>query len=143
MVSHSELASPDKMLVPEIDNQSDSGDEETTIKENINTLIDLLPNITEMETFLINGGPFHALCVRLGISIMPANLGSLTRVIITIPTDRIWFSTENDNSFSNKFKAIMEDRTEENWNWWPLQPTMKALQPGQTRLHWQCVSIPK
>lgn len=66
--------------------------------------------------------------------------GPLTRIIMSIPRDRIWFSAEDDLSVWNKVKTFVENHTEENWNWWPLRPRMRMLQINQTRLHWRCVS---
>jgi hypothetical protein len=60
----------------------------------------------------------------------------LTRVLMSIPSDRIWFSDEDDNSILNKFKILVEEFTEEDWDWWPL----RMLQKDQTRVHWLCVS---
>ena len=101
---------------------------------------DILPNIAAAENFLLAGIPFRKLCISLQLFLLPANLASLTRIIMTIPGDRIWFSDEEDCSILNRFKASVEARTEENWNWWPLQPRMLKLQSGQTRIHWRCVS---
>lgn len=102
---------------------------------------DILPNIAAAEDFLLAGIPFRKLCISLRLFLLPANLASLTRIIMTVPGDRIWFSDEEDCSVLNQFKAFIEARTEENWNWWPLQPRMLKLQPGQTRIHWRCVSV--
>ena len=102
----------------------------------------LIPNAVELENTLIGGRPFQNLCMNLEFLLLPASLGSLTRILMSIPNDRIWFSAEDDLSFSNKMKTFMEDHTEENWYWWPLQPRMRVLRNSQTRLHWRCVSVP-
>ena len=103
----------------------------------------MLPNIAAAEDFLLAGIPFRKLCVRLQLCLLPPNLASLTRIIMTIPGDRIWFSDEEDASILNQFKAFVEARTEENWDWWPLPPRMLKLRPSQTRMHWRCVSSSK
>jgi hypothetical protein len=100
-----------------------------------------LPNIDEMESFLLCGNSFRNLSASICLFLLPASLASLTRVLMSIPHDHVWFSDEEDSSLMNKLKTIIEDATEENWNWWPLRPRMKTLQKEQTRVHWICVSI--
>jgi serine/threonine protein kinase len=71
-----------------------------------------------------------------------ARLNSLIKELDRIPPDQIWISDQDINSFSNSFKGIIEDRTGETWDWWPLRPRIRALPAGQARLHWRCVSSP-
>ena len=71
-----------------------------------------------------------------------ARLNSLIRELDFISPNQIWISDQNINSFSNTFKEIIENRTGETWDWWPLSPRVRALSPGQARLHWHCVSCP-
>ncbi|KAF4631646.1 hypothetical protein G7Y89_g6486 [Cudoniella acicularis] len=97
-----------------------------------------LPNIDEMENFLLRGTPFQDLSANICFFLLPASLNSLTRVLRSVPQDRVWFSEEEDSSLTNKLKTLIEDATEENWNWWPLRPRMKRLQKEQTRVHWIC-----
>ena len=95
----------------------------------------------ELENFLVKRNPFRRLLTSFWAILLPASLSHLTRILISVPSDRIWFSDENDKSISNKFKICIENLTEENWHWWPLRPKMRMLQNGQTRVHWLCVSI--
>lgn len=95
----------------------------------------------EMEKFLVRGRPFENLCMNLEVLPLPATLSSLTRQLMSVPNDRIWFSTEEDLSISNKIKTFLEEHTEQNWIWWPLQPRMRGLVKNQIRLHWRCVRI--
>lgn len=99
------------------------------------------PSVAEISDFLAQGHPFQTLSDNLEILLLPNTLGPLARVLKSVPSDRIWFSTKNDFSPSNRTKSLIEDHTEENWNWWPLRPRMRLLQNHQTRLHWRCVSI--
>jgi hypothetical protein len=94
-----------------------------------------------MKEFMAQDGSYQSFSIESQLSLLPAALSSLTRIIMSIPNDRIWFSARDDLSISNKVKALIEDCTEENWNWWPLQARMRALQDNQTRVHWQCVRI--
>lgn len=126
-------------------NDISNSEEETFIYETYgdeNECGGFLPNTVEMEKILTRGSPFQNLSMNLEVLALPATLGSLTRLLMSIPNDRIWFSAKNDRSLSNRLKRFVEDHTEENWNWWPLKPKMRVLKSNQTRLHWRCVSIP-
>ena len=125
-------------------NNIPSSDDETFIYENngdANEYRGLLLNAVDMEEIMTRGRPFQNLSMSLEILALPATLGSLTRLLMSIPNDRIWFSAENNLSFLNRLKIFMEEHTEENWNWWPLQPRMRVLKSNQIRLHWRCVSV--
>jgi hypothetical protein len=100
----------------------------------------LLPNVAEMESFLLQGNSFRSLLTNICLFLLPAALTPLSRVLITIPYDRIYFSSEDNISILNRVKGFVEDHTEENWNWWPLQPRMRPLAKDQTRVYWKCVS---
>lgn len=102
-----------------------------------------LPNIDQMENFLLTGGngsPFQRLSTHLRLFLLPPTLGPLIRILMSLPQERVWLDVEEDLSLSNKFKSFVEDATEENWNWWPLRPRMRHLEKDQMRLHWLCVS---
>jgi hypothetical protein len=86
-----------------------------------------LVNIAKVEAFLLGGEPFRNLSTSLRMFLLPASLSSLTRTLMAIPADCIWFSKGNDNSISSRIKTFMEDITEDNWDWWPLRPTMRCL----------------
>lgn len=98
------------------------------------------PHITEMGNFITGGDAFKTLVTNFRIFLLPTSLRSFTRIIMSVPTNRIQFVDSDDLSFSNKIKIFVESITEDNWNWWPLRPKMKMLKKNQTRLLWQCVS---
>jgi hypothetical protein len=98
-----------------------------------------LPNVAEMESFILRGKPFSKISATLCLFPLPNSLSSLTRILMSMPRDRVWFSDEEDTSLLNKMKTTIEDATENNWDWWPLRPKMKQLQKDQTRVHWHCV----
>jgi hypothetical protein len=105
-----------------------------------------LPNVTEMENFLLKGGeggPLQNLVARLRIFLVPHSLKPLLRTLSSIPTDKIWVDDVQNNTLTNKLKLLMENLTEKKWNWWPLRPPMQALKSGDTRLNWICVSCPQ
>lgn len=41
---------------------------------------------------------------------------------------------------SNGAKRYVERMTGKQWNWWPLIPSFRPLQPGEVRVEWECVS---
>jgi hypothetical protein len=117
------------------DAASDSDQEE----EDRDVRSSLLPNVAEMESFLLQGDSFRSLVANTCLFLLPAALTPLSRVLMTIPYDRIYFSSKDNFSVLNRVKGFAEDHTEENWNWWPLQPRMRPLAKDQTRVYWKCV----
>ena len=99
-----------------------------------------LPHVTQMKRFMIGSNAFRNLATNCRIFLLPPDLRTLSRVILTIPNNRLWFSEREDFSMSNKFKAFAEQASDKKWCWWPLRPRMRSLQTDETRLHWQCVS---
>ena len=71
---------------------------------------------------------------------LPPDLRAVSRMVITLPSDAVWFSASEDKSLSNKFKAFTERISDAKWCWWPLRPTVRWLQKDETRMHWRCVS---
>lgn len=43
-------------------------------------------------------------------------------------------STENDTSFLNRYKLVIESNNE--FDWWPLRKPTPNVKPGESRLHW-------
>jgi len=119
-----------------VDGLDDSASEDEVDQEVRNYL---LPNVAEMESFLLQGNSFRSLLTNICLFLLPAALTPLSRVLMTIPYDRIYFSSEDNLSILNRVKGFVEDHTEENWNWWPLQPRMRPLAKNQTRVYWKCV----
>jgi hypothetical protein len=123
---------------------SHEGGEDSDVDDNAEDIDEkeVFKNVSDMEDFLIScrdGLPFRALATKLQAFLMPATLAPLTRVLMTVPGEQIWFSDRDDNSFPNRLKSIIENLTEDDWNWWPLRPRMRSLQTDQVRVHWICV----
>ncbi|KAL5320208.1 hypothetical protein ACEPPN_011009 [Leptodophora sp. 'Broadleaf-Isolate-01'] len=100
-------------------------DRDSEEEENIKDY--LSPNVVEMEKFLLEGNSFHLLVTNICLFLLPASLTSLSRVLMTVPYNDIYFSSEEYISVLNRVKGFLEDHTEENWNWWPLQPRVRPL----------------
>ena len=99
-----------------------------------------LPNISQMENFLVGAQAFKNLEINLHIFLSPAAMKPIIRNLLPVPPDRISFSTKNNHSICNKMKILAEHVTENDWNWWPLQPKMRFLKEDETRVLWTCVS---
>ncbi|MCJ1459965.1 hypothetical protein MMC28_010344 [Mycoblastus sanguinarius] len=130
------LAAPVSQVEPAVntddvsDRDQSSDDENDTLEEEHaedSEDVISLPHIKEMETFVMEGSAFQNLVTNLRVFLLPAALRPLNRVLMSIPSDRIWLSIEDDLSISNTLKAIVEGLTEENWNWWPLRGKMRVL----------------
>jgi hypothetical protein len=126
----------------ELEDGTNSNSEDGDDLKDPDRMTSVLPNVEEMEIFLIGGTSFRNLLISLHLFLLPPVLAGLTRVLRSIPNDRIWFSTEDNLSLFNKAKSFIEDHTGEDWNWWPLRPRMRLLKENQTRLHWRCVRAP-
>lgn len=62
-------------------------------------------------------------------------------IVDRTPRHAIRISQKNDVSIINRCKASVEKCTLTKWDWWPLQPRVPLLTPGQERLEWE-VSYP-
>lgn len=138
IAGNSGLAPPQEPQHITSDDSEDGASESYWEEEERNVGSDLLPNVTEMENFLFQGNSFRSLITNTRLFLLPASLGPLSRVLMTIPYDKISFSSENNTSVVNRVKAIVEEYTEENWNWWPLRPRMRSL---EKEVYWTCVRI--
>ena len=115
--------------------EDDSEDDEDKLFE-----VTKLPRLTELEGLFTNGSPFESLLINLYNFLTPSYLAPLTRTLLSIPRNQIDFSSKEDLTPMDKVKLLIEDFTNDNWNWWPLQPPLRPLKEGETRLKWKCVS---
>ncbi|KAH8821287.1 hypothetical protein F5884DRAFT_850522 [Xylogone sp. PMI_703] len=122
----------------ETDDSTIMSDSSSDDEDNENSNIQDLPNISEMEGFLLEGPAFRRLVVSMCLLLLPSSLSSLTRIIMSIPSKHIWFESEEDTSMLNRSKIFIEDQSTGSWDWWPLQPPMRFLQKDQVRIHWKC-----
>jgi hypothetical protein len=100
----------------------------------------VLTNVSEMENFLVGGHSFRNLSIKRRLFLLPATLAPLSRIIMSIPNEQIWFSTNDDLSLLNRAKVYIENQTDK-FNWWPLKPPTRLLQKHQVRVHWRCVKL--
>lgn len=98
---------------------------------------DDLPNLAKVKEFFRASEPFQILLNDFRTQLLPS---SLRDVIQTAPHNSIWLSDQQSNPLSNRIKTFIEDSTMLEWNWWPLEPRMRLLNPNETRLFWYCVS---
>ena len=62
---------------------------------------------------------------------------SLREIIETSPKRSIKISANNDMSFMNRTKGIIETYTAIQWDWWPLAPRVPDVAPDRLRLEWR------
>ena len=114
------------------DDDDDDGDDESSDEELE------FPKIKQIELFLRRGPAFRTLLTDLRILRLP---GPLREIINTVPKASIAISSENDTSVLNRAKSFLEDYTGYCWDWWPLRPPLRDIQPDNKRVEWK-VSIP-
>lgn len=95
------------------------------------------PQLVEMEKFFRESKSFGLLLGEFRKLLLPREL---RHVVNTIPRTQIWLSREQDRTLFNRAKALIEDYTQLEWDWWPLKPRMRDLNDGETRVIWKCVS---
>lgn len=117
--------------------ESDS-EEETHFAESMSKEPPL--DVSEIKIFLREGFAVRQLVFNLRLLLLPTDLGSLVRIALSLPNDRVWFSEAEDVSMSNRMKTFVEIGTGQTWNWWPLRSAMHRLQSSQVRMNWRCVS---
>ena len=91
---------------------------------------------TQQQIHSENSSPFSQMLNS------PQSSTSLRRALLSIPKEDIWFNQSIDRSLSNQLKCFAENTTLRPWNWWPLQPRMRHLEEGESRLNWKCAGSP-
>ncbi|USP76238.1 P-loop containing nucleoside triphosphate hydrolase protein [Curvularia clavata] len=76
--------------------------------------------------------------LELRLLLLPA---SLREVVKTVPREDIHISHTNDVTIINRIKALVEDNTAIEWDWWPLKSRVPDLPPDRQRLEWQVGSL--
>ena len=96
------------------------------------------PLTLELKSYLLKSQSFRHLRRELMLMFLPVEL---KQVLSSVPKEHIWWSSEQDLSFSNRVKACIEDHTQVKWNWWPFEPRKRLLQGDESRMYWQCVRL--
>ncbi|KAH7086605.1 hypothetical protein FB567DRAFT_603720 [Paraphoma chrysanthemicola] len=110
-----------------LSSQSDSSDDESSEAD--------LPHLTEIENFFCGSKPFQSMLNDFRTLPIPP---AVRDIVLSTPRNRICISRQQDSSLMNKAKSFIEDYTQLEWDWWPLRPRLKRIQPGQARLFWNC-----
>jgi tetratricopeptide (TPR) repeat protein len=76
----------------------------------------------------------------LGLERSASKLNRLARELALIPPNQIWLLFEERLGLLNQSKIIIEDLTQQTWDWWPWKPCRRSLFAGHARLFWNCVS---
>ncbi|KAI9658357.1 MAG: hypothetical protein M1821_002490 [Bathelium mastoideum] len=133
-----ERASREERLTPEMEHEAQDTDSEcSTSASDEGSPGDQFFHIFELENFLQGTRSFQILLKNCMMMFLPMEL---RHVILSIPREHIWISSEQDLSATNMIKAWVEDNTQMKWNWWPMEPRKRALQDDETRIFWRCVS---
>lgn len=85
----------------EVDSDSDEDEHEDPEVDDWDTVF---PPVAEIRSFLVGSKAFRNLKTGLRIFLLPPNIRPLSRIMMTIPSDRLWFSTKEDLSLSNTSK---------------------------------------
>jgi len=87
-----------------------------------------------VQKFLLNSAAFYTFKIDIQLLCLPSPLQDIIR---TTPKNSINISSEQENSFSNMVKGIVEDYTEVEWDWWPLASRVRRLENDQLYLRWK------
>ena len=74
-------------------------------------------------------------CSNTFIAVPETNDGRPT----TLPAS-IHVCNDEEYTIVNSLKGYIQDLTTESWNWWPLEPRYRHLEPNEARVQWNCVS---
>jgi hypothetical protein len=96
-----------------------------------------LPHLSEMENLFRDSKPFRLLTNEFRKMLLPRQV---RQVLDTVPKSQIWLSRQQNNCLTNQIKSSVEDYTQLEWNWWPLEPRMRTLRDTEMRMFWACVS---
>ncbi|KAF2650593.1 hypothetical protein K491DRAFT_761638 [Lophiostoma macrostomum CBS 122681] len=96
---------------------------------------DRFPYITELEDFLRGARSFEILLRDFMLMFLPTEL---RHVLLSIPKSQIRLSRKPDSSMVNRIQTWIEDVTQVQWNWYPLESSTRKLQEGESRLYWRC-----
>lgn len=99
------------------------------------------PHIDRMKDFLGTSSPFRGLIIDLHLLLIPSQFQSLARTLLAVPSDSIDMTGEYRPTVVNNIKSAVEGSTKMQWNWWPLDQSIKAPNNGYKRITWKCVSL--
>ncbi|KAH0841887.1 hypothetical protein FOPE_06628 [Fonsecaea pedrosoi] len=96
------------------------------------------PHIDKMKKFLESSAGFRKLLIDLNMLLLPQQYRSIAHSLLAIPTDSIKVAASCNTTVLNALKIRVEEATMTEWNWWPLEPSVRPPLPGFTRLSWKC-----
>jgi hypothetical protein len=117
----------------------DDSDDDETVETHTDEHQDF-PHISKMKTFLSRSTAFRELIIELHLLLMPSQFQSLARTLLAMPSEVITIMRGYRATASNNFKVMVEDAMRVEWNWWPLQQSIRPPVAGHTRIAWKCVS---
>ncbi|KIW79955.1 hypothetical protein Z517_06570 [Fonsecaea pedrosoi CBS 271.37] len=96
------------------------------------------PHIDKMKKFLGSSAGFRKLLIDLNMLLLPQQYRSIAHSLLAIPTDSIKVAASYKITVSNALKIRVEEATMTEWNWWPLEPSVRPPLLGFTRISWKC-----
>ncbi|KAH7303469.1 hypothetical protein B0I35DRAFT_179231 [Stachybotrys elegans] len=92
-------------------------------------------NIATLRTIILESRSFRLLLTDLSTVFLPIEI---RQVLASIPKKHILLLGKQKVSLADTVKIWIEDTTQIRWNWWPLDPPMRMLQPEESRILWKC-----
>jgi hypothetical protein len=105
----------------------DSGDEDEF--EHLDT-----PGLTHAIHSLVDSKPFMNMVTGLKQFLLPRGL---LDDLLSIPREDIKFESQAE-TLINRLQGFFEDISGLQWDWWPLKPRKRHLQPYEVRVIWTC-----
>lgn len=119
------------------EDSSDSDDEHQADKSQVE-----FAHITRAAQFLCASNAVENLLLDMQVLSIPSELHILAQTLLTIPRDDVRIYCEYKPTFWNKCKIFVDEATNVDWNWWPLDPAIPPLPADRVRIWWKCVSAP-
>jgi hypothetical protein len=115
----------------------DDSDSESDGEENTSDLAQY-PRLDLVVQRLMEGQPFQDMLASFKELLLPPGL---LEELLPVPRSKIKYVSTTKFCLLSKVQGFLEEITGLEWDWWPLSPRMRPLKPGETRVHWECVSL--
>jgi hypothetical protein len=93
---------------------------------------------SDVKEILEESESLRGLTLDLVLWLLPVDL---REVLLSVPRGCVWVAEDQDVTWINTAKAWVEDNTQVDWNWWPLQARRRTLESDESLLYWRCVCV--
>lgn len=118
---------------------SDDEDDETAQHKAV-TKSAIATKLNKFSHISVDGLPFRNLLNTIRESLLPSDL---LVELSSVPREKIFYETSQKPTILETLQRRFEGFTDLEWDWWPLPPSKKPLSEKESRVLWQCVSIPR